>query len=205
MWESQKCLSSQSICAPVSVHVVQSVLETQSPGGHKEKRVHGKKVTQTTNHQQHQTKGKPRQDAKEDKPHDLLFARHACQVRTEEIFLPFKVYWFVKFFSSVIETGRVSFGGSFPLKTLLEESFPAQARLTVAGMLVSDWAPITDKHSNKMWNCFVVSGIPGALSPVLEKFHRRFSWPNWPPLGLRGWAILSLWNFMPLTTQCRAP
>ena len=77
--------------APFS-YVVQSVLETQSPGSHKEKRVHGKKVTQTTNNQQHQTKEKSRQDAKDDKPHDLLFARHACQVRTEEIFFPFKVY-----------------------------------------------------------------------------------------------------------------
>ena len=75
----------------------------------------------------------------------------------------------------MIETGRVNFGGSFPLKTLLEESFPAQARLTVASMLASDWAPITDKHSNMSWNCFVMSGIPRALSPVLENFHRRFS------------------------------
>ena len=105
----------------------------------------------------------------------------------------------------MIETGRVNFWGLFPLKTLLEESFPEQARLTVACMLASDWAPITDKHSSKSWNCLVMSAIPRALSPVLENFHRRFSWPNWPPLGLRGWAILSLWNFMPLTTQCRAP
>ena len=61
-----------------------------------------------------------------------------------------------------------------------------------------------NKHSNKLWNCFVMSSIQRALSPVLENFHRRVSWPKWPPLGLRRWAILSLWNFMPLTTQCQA-
>ena len=45
---------------------------------------------------------------------------------------------------------------------------------------------ITDKPSNKSWNWFVKSSIPEALSPVLENFCRRFSWLNWPTLGLRG-------------------
>ena len=34
------------------------------------------------------------------------------------------------------------------------------------------------KHSNESWNWFVKSNIPGALSPVLENFHRRFSLPD---------------------------
>ena len=46
--------------------------------------------------------------------------------------------------------------------------------------------PIADKHSNKSWNWFVKSSIPGALLPVPENFRRRFSWLNWPTLGLRG-------------------
>ena len=46
---------------------------------------------------------------------------------------------------------------------------------------------ITDKHSNESWNRFVRNSIPGAPSPVLENFRIRFSPPNWPPQGLRGW------------------
>lgn len=34
--------------------------------------------------------------------------------------------------------------------------------------------------------------IPGSLSSVLESSRRRFSRPNWPPLGLRGWNASSL-------------
>ena len=45
---------------------------------------------------------------------------------------------------------------------------------------------ITDKPSKKSWDWFVRSSIPEALSPVLENFCRRFSWLNWPTLGLRG-------------------
>ena len=60
-------------------------------------------------------------------------------------------------------------------------------------MQASDWTQINitfvpnHKDSNESWNWFVKGGIPGALSPVLENFRRRFSWPNWPPLGLRWW------------------
>ena len=43
-------------------------------------------------------------------------------------------------------------------------------------MLVSNWTQkIRDRHSNESWNWFVKSSIPGALSPVLENFLRRFS------------------------------
>ena len=42
--------------------------------------------------------------------------------------------------------------------------------------------PIKDENS---WIWFVKSSIP-RLPPVLENFRRRFSWPNWPSLGLRG-------------------
>ena len=60
-------------------------------------------------------------------------------------------------------------------------------------MLASDWAkkyflcPIRGQHSNKSWNWFVKGSIPGSLSSVLENFRRRFSQPNLPPLGFRGW------------------
>ena len=36
----------------------------------------------------------------------------------------------------------------------------------------------TKKHSNESWNWFIKSNIPGALSPVLENFYRRFSLPD---------------------------
>lgn len=55
-------------------------------------------------------------------------------------------------------------------KNLLASTSKAQYKLCQ-----ENWAPITDKHSNKLWNCFFMSGIPRALSPVLENFHRRFS------------------------------
>ena len=60
-------------------------------------------------------------------------------------------------------------------------------------MLASDWAkkyflcPIRGQHSNKSWNWFVKGSIPGSFSSVFENFRRRFSRPNWPPLGFRGW------------------
>ena len=74
------------------------------------------------------------------------------------------------------------------LKTLLEKSSPTGARQVQAKsrvcswtpshkkIMVSDWAqiyflcPVRDKRSNESWNWFVKSTIPGALSPVLEKF-----------------------------------
>ena len=70
-------------------------------------------------------------------------------------------------------------------------------------MLASAWAqkyflcPITHKHSNKSWNWFVKSCIPGALLPVLENFRRSFFWPNWPPMGLRGCVKMVNWSGSP--------
>ena len=70
-------------------------------------------------------------------------------------------------------------------------------------MLASDWAQkyflclITDRHSNKSWNWFVKSSIPGVLLPVLENFRRSFFWPNWPPMGLRGCVKMVNWSGSP--------
>ena len=44
---------------------------------------------------------------------------------------------------------------------------------------------LQDNHSNESWNWFVNSSIPRTLSPFFENFHRRFSRPDWPPLGLQ--------------------
>ena len=63
-----------------------------------------------------------------------------------------------------------------------------------AGLLL--W-PITGKRSNELWNWFVKTSIPGALSPVLENFCRSFSRPNWPPLGLRGWYLSRFFKTLP--------
>ena len=41
--------------------------------------------------------------------------------------------------------------------------------------------------SNEWWNCFFFkNSILGVLLSVLENFCRRFSRPDWPPMGLRG-------------------
>ena len=121
----------------------------------------------------------------------------------------------------VTKTSFHNYGGSFSMKNW--KLFSKEAHCTsytgsrrtveVAGklltkaarkMLASDWTQktITDKHSNKSWNWFVKSSIPGALLPVLENLSRRFSWHNWPPLGLWGWTKsgkFCLWNL-----ECRA-
>ena len=96
----------------------------------------------------------------------------------------------------------------FSLKTLLEESCPAQPSqvrraVDFAGKLLRVrssrkrcdkclslfWhkKSIRDKHSNESGNWFFKSSIPGALSTVLENFRPRFSQPDWLLLGLRGY------------------
>ena len=67
-----------------------------------------------------------------------------------------------------------------------------RSRSSAIKMLASDWAQkiIREKHSSESWMWLVKSSIPGALSTVLENFRRRFSRPNWPPLGLRGWILV---------------
>ena len=42
--------------------------------------------------------------------------------------------------------------------------------------------------SNESWNCFFFfkNSFLGVLLSVLENFCRRFSRPDWPPMGLRG-------------------
>ena len=116
----------------------------------------------------------------------------------------------------VTNTSFHNYGGSFSMKNW--KLFSKEAHCTsytgsrrkveVAGklltkaarkMLASDWTQktITDQHSNKSWNWFVKSRIPGSLLPVLENLSRRFSRPNWPPLGLWGWTKsgkFCLWN-----------
>ena len=71
---------------------------------------------------------------------------------------------------------------------------------------------LQDNHSNESWNWFVNSSIPRTLSPFFENFHRRFSWPDWPPLGIQAdqeytphatypvvkgvFRVLSIWTIM---------
>ena len=53
--------------------------------------------------------------------------------------------------------------------------------------LIDFFCAQSETLSNEWWNCFFFkNSILGVLLSVLENFCRRFSRPDWPPMGLRG-------------------
>ena len=89
------------------------------------------------------------------------------------------------------------FLGPISPKTLLEESYLARARqvrLTseFAGELLRrgwSWKQLLSCGTGSLR---VVS--QGLSCPLLKTFAANFSWSNWPPLSLRGWTLVLMWE-----------
>lgn len=89
------------------------------------------------------------------------------------------------------------FLGPISPKTLLEESYLAQARqvrLTIefAGELLRRGRSWKQQISCGTGSLRVVS--QRLSCPLLKTFAANFLWPNWPPLSLRGWTLVLMWD-----------
>ena len=80
----------------------------------------------------------------------------------------------------------LGFLGPISPKTLLKESYPARARQVRRGR---SWK---QQISCGTGSLRVVS--QGLSCPLLKTFAPSFSWPNWPPLSLRGRALVLMWE-----------
>ena len=80
----------------------------------------------------------------------------------------------------------LGFLGPISPKTLLKESYPARARQVRWGR---SWK---QQISCGTGSSRVVS--QGLSCLLLKTFATDFSWPNWPPLSLRGWTLVLMWE-----------
>ena len=82
-------------------------------------------------------------------------------------------------------------------KTLLKESYPARARqvprrIKFVGELLRRGRSWKQQISCGTGSLRVVS--QGLSCPLLKTFATNFSWPNWPPLSLRGQTLVLMWE-----------